>query len=123
MIAGERIALIGADDEQRRIPEPVSGETQQVDRRLVRPVQIVQKYDHRLLRGDPLETPANGLDEDRRITALRGAAHLREQQVQIGGKWVGPMQTVRVHPSEHSEHCGDRSVGLRARQRWRPDQR
>ena len=83
VIARELVGAVGADDEHRHLAECRRDRGEQLERRRVRPLQVVEHEQRSARFGDAVERAAERLVQGRRIDVVGGRAELREQHSQL----------------------------------------
>ena len=107
VITGDLIVAVGCDHHHRQAPQPSGKESQQIERRRIGPVEILQHENERALGADTRKEVANEVEE----SVLAG--HCRELGLIADGFWNGrqavngPVVTIDLDPG---------SVGRRRRQ-------
>jgi len=83
MAAGDLVASVGAEEEERLRLERTREHGQELERGVVRPVQVVEKDRSRAAAGDRREGTPNRLEECWAIAPFRGRAELGQEKSQV----------------------------------------
>ena len=99
-VVGELVVPVRTDDQQRDRPHRLRDELQQLQRRLVGPLQVIEHEQYRTAAGEPLQKTGYGVEQAKprcpgvpRTTGIdrgRRVDQLREQPSQLRG--IGPDQ-------------------------------
>ena len=122
VVAREPVGAVGRDHEHRHLPERLGERGQQLERRRVRPLQVVEDDQRVPLRGDVGEDAANRLEQRRTIGGRGGFPELRQQQRQLGAQRAAVLEPRRVR-AQVAAQCGDDGAVRRgAALAWRTTQ-
>ena len=86
VVAREPVGAVGGDHQHRQLAERLGERGQQLERRLVGPLQVVEDDQRVPLRGDVGERAAHRLEQRRAIRGRRGIAELGQQQRELGAQ-------------------------------------
>jgi hypothetical protein len=79
VVAGEPVGAVGAEHQHRQLLERRREAGQQLERRLVGPLQVVEHHERGAWGADRGERAADGLEERRPVAGLGRPAQLRQQ--------------------------------------------
>ena len=113
VVAGQAVGAVGGDDQDRQLLQRARQRRQELERGLVRPLQVVED-DHRRRRLAEVGEGAADRLEDRRPFAVGGGlAELGEQQREVGEERAALGERVGVRPQLRAQRLDDRAVGDR----------
>ena len=84
VVAREPVGAVGGDHQHRQLAERLGERRQQLERRLVGPLQVVEDDQRVPLGGDGGERAADRLEQRRAIGGRRGRSELGQQQRELG---------------------------------------
>jgi hypothetical protein len=114
MGARDLVAAEGADHEDRQLVQPRREGGEELERRVVGPLEVVEQQQGRGIRPDRDQPAADGLEE-RRTVALRGRrTQLGEQERKVPDERAAAPEAAGGDPEESAQGGGDRPVGERA---------
>ena len=111
VVARQAVRAVGADHEHGQLGERGRQRAQQRERRLVRPLEVVEHDD----RGpELLEGAADRLEDRRAVAAGRRLAELRDEQREVGAQRAEPVEPVRARAEVRAQDRDQRPVRRRA---------
>jgi hypothetical protein len=110
VVAREPTGAIGGDREHRQLAERIRERGQELERRLVRPLQVVEHNERVALRGDVGEGAADRLEQHRPIRGRRGFPELGQQQRKLGAQRAAAGEAVAFGAPVAPERSHDRTL-------------
>ena len=92
VVARQAIGAIGADHEHGEVAERLRERCEQLERRLVGPVQVVEDHQHGLIGSEAIERVADRLDERRAVRARGRLSQLGQEHRQVRHQRRGRVQ-------------------------------
>ena len=117
MRARQLVGAIGGDDQQRQLAQRQRERRQQLDRRVVGPLQVVEQERRRALGDDRGQRAADRLDERGAIAARARLAELGEEHGEVAAQRTAAVETAGDRSQVLAQRADDRAVGRPGRRR------
>jgi hypothetical protein len=125
VVAGKAVRAVRGDHEHRQVRERLGQRRQELERRLVGPVEVVEDEQHGAVGREVRERREDGLDERRAVGRRSRRAELGQDHRQMWRERAEPVERVRVGAQPRAKRGDKRAVGRGAglHGRARQDQR
>ena len=114
VVARQAVRPVGRDHEHRQLAERLGERGEQLERRLVGPLQVVEDDERVALRGDAGEHPPHRLEQRRTIRGRGGLAELGHEQRELGVERTGAVERAGLRPQVGAQRGDHRTVRGRA---------
>jgi hypothetical protein len=111
VVAREAVGAVGGDDEDRHLRQRGPQRRQQLERRFVGPLEVVEDDDGGPLGAEVDQGAAHRLEDRRPFGPLGGVAELGQQQGEVGKERTAARQRLRIDAQPRSQCLDDRAVG------------
>ena len=111
VVAREPVGAVGGDHQHRQLAERLGERGQQLERRLVGPLEVVEDDQRVPLRGDAGERAADRLEQRRAVGRRRRRAELGQQQRELRAQRARLRELGRVRAQVAAQRGHHRAVG------------
>ena len=113
VVARQAVGPVAGDDEDAQLAERLGERGEQLERRVVGPVQVVEQQQHGLLAREVGERAPHGFGHRRRVAGRRRVAELGEQQREVRAQRAEAVERGRVGPQARPQRGHHRRVRRR----------
>jgi hypothetical protein len=107
----EAVGAVGAEGEDRHLPQRRGQRSQQLQRRVIRPLQVVEDDDGGPLSAEVREGAADSLEDRRPFALVGGFAELGQEQGEVGEERAAAGERIGVGAQPRPQGGDDRPVG------------
>jgi hypothetical protein len=111
VIARKAVGPVRRHYEERQLRQRLGETREEVERRLVGPLEIVEHEEGVLVFSDAREGGIDRLEQRRPVARGRGLSKLRKDQRQVGPQWPEVGEAVRVRPQVRAQGRDYRPIG------------